>query len=469
MTFKRSNCFLIFLLFSVWMIVWEKVAFAYLDPLTGSFILQFIFGGIAALVTSVKLNWDKIKPYITKKNTAKTNLRQKKEINPDKKQSFISNWSHMDDFLSLPPSHREIVFYSEGSNDWVHFYPVIKHLTQTDQHIICYLSSSPDDPGLHLNSPNVFQFLIGKGVIRTFLFRNIQAGVFVMTMPDLGTYYLKRSIHPVHYVYIFHNMVSSHMTFKSGAFDHFDTIFCVGPYHIEEIRKTEILNELPKKQLFNHGYGRLDSILKKVKNNQHSSSNNGKPKILIAPSWGNQGLLEIKGKELIEILLNAGYYVVIRPHPETMKHSRKLINSIQKRFSKHPNYFFEDTITSLESLFQSDLMISDWSGVALEYAFGLEKPVLFIDVPRKVNNPNYTKINIVPIEDSIRHEIGYVLPPEQIQDITKYIKTLFKNTSNFKSNICNLRNKLVYNLGNSGLRGAEKLVDIANNNTNNMV
>ena len=78
MTFKSSNFFLIFLLFNVWMIVWEKVAFAYLDLVTGNFILQFIFGGIAALVTSVKLNWDKIRPYITKKETAKTNLRQKK-------------------------------------------------------------------------------------------------------------------------------------------------------------------------------------------------------------------------------------------------------------------------------------------------------------------------------------------------------------------------------------------------------
>ena len=83
MTFKSSNIFRILLLFNVWMIVWEKVAFAYLDLVTGSFILQFIFGGIAALVTSVKLNWDKIRPYITKKETAKTNLRQKKEINPD--------------------------------------------------------------------------------------------------------------------------------------------------------------------------------------------------------------------------------------------------------------------------------------------------------------------------------------------------------------------------------------------------
>ena len=35
-------------------------------------------------------------------------------------------------------------------------------------------------------------------------------------------------------------------------------------------------------------------------------------------------------------------------------------------------------------------MVSDWSGVAMEFAFGLERPVLFIDVPRKTNNPEKT-------------------------------------------------------------------------------
>ena len=68
MTFKSSNIFRIFLLFNVWMIVWEKEAFAYLDPVTGTFILQFIFGGIATLVTAVKLNWHKIKDIIIYQN-----------------------------------------------------------------------------------------------------------------------------------------------------------------------------------------------------------------------------------------------------------------------------------------------------------------------------------------------------------------------------------------------------------------
>ena len=32
-------------------------------------------------------------------------------------------------------------------------------------------------------------------------------------------------------------------------------------------------------------------------------------------------------------------------------------------------------------------MVSDWSGAALEYSFGLKKPVIFLDLPKKVNNP----------------------------------------------------------------------------------
>jgi hypothetical protein len=47
----------------------------------------------------------------------------------------------------------------------------------------------------------------------------------------------------------------------------------------------------------------------------------------------------------------------------------------------------------------------DWSGVAMEFAFGLEKPVLFIDVPRKVNNPEYKTLRAVPLEVSYRDQI----------------------------------------------------------------
>src|SRR5438093_13437904 len=58
-------------------------------------------------------------------------------------------------------------------------------------------------------------------------------------LTDLDAYHLMRSAaYPVHYVYVFHSMVSSHMVFRPKAYDAYDTILCVGPHHTREIRQT---------------------------------------------------------------------------------------------------------------------------------------------------------------------------------------------------------------------------------------
>ena len=62
---------------------------------------------------------------------------------------------------------------------------------------------------------------------------------FIMTMPDLNQYQVKRSKYPVHYIYIQHSLVSLHMVCRKGAFDNYDTICCAGPHHVREIRAVE--------------------------------------------------------------------------------------------------------------------------------------------------------------------------------------------------------------------------------------
>ena len=98
-------------------------------------------------------------------------------------------------------------------------------------------------------------------------------------------------------------------------------------------------------------------------------------------------------------------------------------------------------------------MICDWSGAALDYAFGLRKPVLFIDVPRKVNNPNYESINITPFEVSIREEIGQVIPVDNLEAILKF---------DAKPISADLLEKNIYNIGKSDEIGAGELIRIVN-------
>ena len=83
----------------------------------------------------------------------------------------------------------------------------------------------------------------------------------VLTMLDLHNFHLKRSLHPVRYVYVFHSMGSTHMVDHANSYDHYDSLFCVGPHHVAEIRRREELHGLPPKHLFAHGYPRLERLV----------------------------------------------------------------------------------------------------------------------------------------------------------------------------------------------------------------
>ena len=109
---------------------------------------------------------------------------------------------------------------------------------------------------------------------------------------------------------------------------------------------------------------------------------------------------------------------------------------------------------------QTSLMISDWSGVAMEYAYGFEKPVLFIDLPRKINNPRYSELELEPIEISVRNEIGKVVHQEKIPELPTYITNLLSKDSGLISNIRSSRAKHVFNQGKSASIGANFIEEI---------
>jgi CDP-glycerol glycerophosphotransferase (TagB/SpsB family) len=314
-------------------------------------------------------------------------------------------------FMQLPSEQRSLTFYSEGKNYWPHLEGLVKEILATGETPVCYISSGEDDPGLLIEHPNYSAFKIDEGFIRNWLFENIETDVMVMTMPDLHQYQIKRSKHKVHYVYVQHSLVSLHMAYRKGAFDHYDTIFCAGPHHVEEIRAMEAHYNLPKKNLVEHGYGRLDAIIEEVNRRPKKVKPNNAPRhVLIAPSWGPEGTIESGiAARIVDQLIEQGCQVTLRPHPQTVKFAKDKIDPILKKYGDHPLFSFEANVAGQDSLHESDLMISDWSGAALDYAFGLNKPVLFVGVPRKVNNPEYEEIGIEPFEVRIRNEIGMIL------------------------------------------------------------
>lgn len=373
-------------------------------------------------------------------------------------QLFCQSSGNYKAFNKLDSSFRNIVFYSESGQDWHHFEKIIKKLLSMSRKV-CYLTSDPADPGLSLNNDLYKAFFIKDGFWQITLFQFLKADCLVLTMIDLDIFQLKRSINPVHYVYLFHAMGSTHMVDFENSYDRYDSVLCVGPHQIEEIRKREQLKNLPTKNLIKHGYCRVEELMEEARRNQRT------PKepytVLLAPTWGDNSTVNICGKKLVGILLDAGLKVIFRPHYQTVKLTPHIVNEIIDQYSKNPLFSFVNKMGDKESLYNSDLLICDWSSTSIEYALGLEKPVLYIDVPKRIRNPKYEELGIEPMEISIRNKAGRVLGLSELEKAPEIIRQLLAEPQAFKEKITKLRSEMVFNLGNSVTVAAEEIIKIA--------
>ncbi len=357
-------------------------------------------------------------------------------------------------FEKLPLRDRIITFYAEDGGSWPHFAPIIADLVASHGRSVCYLTSSADDPILTDDRPGIRPFFIGEGVGRAMAFQMMEVGVLVATVPQLGIPVLPRSRFAVklgtQYVYVFHSMASTHMIYEPDGFDHFDTVCCVGPYMVEEIRAREARHGLAPKELVEHGYGRLDTIIATTDPTPRARAADEAPTVLVAPSWGPTCIFETIGLELIRALLDSGCRVIARPHPMTAKRTPEAIPAIEREFADHPEFVLDRDIAATASLEASDVMISDWSGAALEYAFGRERPVVFVDVARKVNNPDYEELGIEPFEAAVRERIGAVIPADDPAAAVGAVHRIVSEAGEWQARLRAEREAAIFNVGRSG-------------------
>ena len=375
--------------------------------------------------------------------------------------SFAENWNELKKFKKLNDEQRSIVFYAENKASMNHFRLLISELTKERNFQICYVTSVKNDPILSINDKNILAFYIGDGIVRTKFFLELKAKILIMDMPDLDSFHIKRSkIFPVHYIYIFHSMFSVHSYLRKGAVDHYDTIFCVGEHHKREILETEKIYGLKPKKLVDYGFGRLDTLLRE-RSNFKKEKLNTENLIIIAPTYGDNNLLKICGVKLIETLLDSNFKVLLRPHFRIFKESKDVIRIIRDKFQNNNNFLLEEGIIKPEIFHSSRCMISDWSGISLEYAFIFERPIIYIDVPKKELNEEADKISLTPIEVSIREKIGYLVDPDNLTEIPKIILEI--NDESRAEQIRDIRSKTVFNIDKSASIGADYITKILDN------
>lgn len=373
--------------------------------------------------------------------------------------SFFREWRAYRAFRALPRDERRIVFLAESHQDWHHFRPVLDHLTGPLGETVLYVCADPGDPAMHQQSPRIRAFCVGKGLPRIWFCQFVEADVLVTQILDLGNLELKRSVHPVHYVFMAHSLTSAHMADREDSYDHYDTILCCGPHFEREVRRREELKGLPAKRLIPHGYGRLDDLI--AHRREPPPAEAAGIHVLLAPSWGPQTILPVCGMEVVDAILAAGFRITLRPHYQTRWQTPEVIDRIVARHRGNPRFAIVEQMAESDSLFDSHVMITDWSGAGQDYGMGLEKPVIYIDLPFKARNTAWQSLGLEPFESYVRDKLGALLPPGELAKLPDLVRELVRDPGRFRGNVARLRAEWVYNVGRSGVAGGEAIAMLA--------
>lgn len=364
-------------------------------------------------------------------------------------------------FFSVVNKH--LVIYSEKSGFYKYFEAVINELLARSNIVIHYITNDPNDAIFTLDEqqPRIKPYYIGlKKMIP--LMMKAEADIIVMTTPDLDKYYIKRSImkKDIEYVYIPHDMMSIHMGFREGALDAFDTIFCVGPHAIREIRATEEVYKLPAKKLVEFGYPLADKLIEAGKAERAAHVAGPRKEILIAPSWQEDNLLDSCIDALIENLYCDEYHLTVRPHPEYVKRYSARMQAITEKYDHlvGEGLTFELDFTANKSVYSADLLITDWSGIALEYCFATRRPAIFVNTKIKCMNPNWEKINCIPTEITLRDVVGVSVDKDKLSQARDIAEDLFARADEFEIKIGEVLESHIYNQGKAGQVGANYLL-----------
>lgn len=363
-------------------------------------------------------------------------------------------------FFSIRNKH--LVFYSESSGFYKYYAEIIEYLLKKTTVSIHYITNDPNDVIFEKakEQPRIKPYYIGVKKMITLMMK-LEANIVVMTTPDLDNFYIKRSMmqKDIEYIFVPHDPSSMHMGFREHSLDNFDTVFCTGPHIANEVRASEKVYNTKEKTLVEFGYPLIEKLMKLCETLEKREG--GRRQILIAPSWQEDNLLDSCIEDLIDSVYSDENKIIVRPHPEYMKRYSAKMNILVEKYKDKigDGLEFELDFSTNTSVYSSDILVTDWSGIGTEFAFATLKPVIYINTKMKMENENYEKIGIVPQEIRLRNVLGVALEKDEIKE--KFADTMNELLRNkdFSAMIKDERERYFYNYGSAGVEGAKYIVN----------
>lgn len=366
----------------------------YIDPGTGSMLFSILIGAAATVFFLFRALLLKIKFILSGKK---------------------------DGSAQVDSSYKPYVIYNEGNQYWNTFKPVVEEF-EARKIPLEYLTSSKNDPVFDQKYNYVKAEFIGEGNSAFAKLNMLSAGVVLMTTPGLQVYQLKRSKNVKHYSHVLH-MPNDATTYRLFGLDFFDSVLLTGDYQATDLRYLEEKRGINKKELVTVGCPYLDVYKQNIA--EIPAEENHPFTVLVSPSWGDVGLLKKYGEKLLDPLSKTGWRIIVRPHPQSKKSEREMLERLTARYKDNPNIVWDYERQNIFSLKKSDIMISDFSGIIFDYTFLCDKPVMYVNAGMDLRPYDAYDLDGKELwQYSVLRKFGTELKEEQFANIKEVIQSV---------------------------------------------
>ncbi len=307
--------------------------------------------------------------------------------------------------------------FSDNKRYWNVFKPICDEFERRKTAAV-YMTASPDDPALVEKYEHVKCEFIGEGNKAFAKLNFLKADICLSTTPGLNVYQWRRSRDVNTYVHILH-AVDGVLLYRMFGIDFYDAVLLTGDYQVEEMREIEGMRNNRQKDYAVIGSTYMDELKKRL--DAVGPVHNERKNVLLAPTWGNSGILALYGKRVIDALLKTGYKIIIRPHPQSMISEKPMMDALMKDYPESDDLEWNFDTDNFEVLRRSDVMISDYSGVIFDFTMVFEKPIIYAEYEFDPAPYDAAWIDKPLWRDEIHKELGVPLKEEQFDDLKSVI------------------------------------------------
>ncbi|MBQ9029922.1 MAG: CDP-glycerol glycerophosphotransferase family protein [Parasporobacterium sp.] len=323
-------------------------------------------------------------------------------------------------------SKLPIVIFTDSKRYWNVFRPICEELDK--RKIRCeYWTASEDDPALQSTFQNISCRFIGEGNKAFARLNVMNARICLATTPGLDVLQWKRSKDVDWYVHVFHGLDDGTL-YRQFGLDYYDAVLATGPVQIGKLRRLEQLRGLPAREIEIVGSTYLDGMKLRKEESETDAGKSEALTILCAPSWGASSILNKYGEAFIQGLVDTGYHIIIRPHPQSKTSDPELLERLQTLFpdSSHLEWNYDND--NFEVLRKSDLLISDFSGVIFDFCYVFQKPVIYTDTEFDKSPYDADWLEETPWILATLEKIGRQLKKEDISNMKHLIDEVIRDS-----------------------------------------